>query len=1571
MASRSWVRKLFARTPRTVWKAPARCRPRLEALEDRLAPAAPLVATGAAVLASSGTGATLHGTVNPEGSTASARFQYSTDPAFTPTLASTTGSGFNFPTGVAVDAAGDVFVADFGNDAVKEVRPDGTIRTLGSGFSGPTGVAVDAAGDVFVADFYNNAVKEVRPDGAMRTIGSGFIQPEGVAVDGAGDVFVADSGNNAVKEVLPDGTTRAVGSGFSGPFGVAVDGAGDVFVADEGNNAVKEVLPDGTIRTLDSGFNFPDGVAVDAAGDVFVADSGNNAVKEVLPDSTIRTLGSGFSGPTGVAVDGAGDVFVADSKNNRVVELSPPTVAATPSPLTGDLATAVSSALAGLTPNALYYYRAVASGPGDTVAAPARSFLAVPPPPAVATAAATSVATTGATLHGTVNPEGSTASARFQYSTDPAFIPTLASTIGSGFRLPEGVAVDAAGDVFVADFLNDAVKEVRPDGTIRTLGSGFNSPRGVAVDAAGDVFVADSGNNVVKEVLPGGTTLTLGSGFFHPVGVAVDGAGDVFVADFGNDAVKEVRPGGTTLTLGSGFFHPVGVAVDGAGDVFVADSDNNAVKEVWPDGTTLTLGSGFSFPTAVAVDGAGDVFVADSDNNAVKEVRPDGTILTLGSGFRLPFGVAVDGAGDVFVADSGNNRVVELSLPTVAATPSPLTGSRATAVSAALTGLAPGTTYYYRAVASGPGGTVPDSSAQSFTTPVATSFADLTGGSIPFGAGSVNLSGRLVTTPSTPFPAGSVLTVSINGVAETAALSQDGSFQLGYQFSAALHNFPLGVAHSPYAITYAYTDPSGRLPPASDSSQTLTVDRVTLTVTAADASRVYGVANPAFTAGYSGFVNGDTPGVVSGSPSLTTTATARSAPGTYPITVDVSALSAANYAFSPVSGALTVSPAPLPATAVNLSTPVGVPFSGVVATFRNADPFGNPISYSATIDWGDGSSSAGAISDSGGGTFAVSGSHTYTSPGRDPFSVRITHNQNFTLPAAPAGIATVSPDVVLGGTAGDDGLVLMRTAGGAPGDVTYVLNGAAPVALHGVTSFTFNGGGGDDTFTVDYRNGPPLLEGGIAFDGGVGVNHLVVDDSASSAATTLTVTGNQITTQDGTATVAVRYLATAGSFGSVQALTGAGNDTALIQSTLAGATTTVDTGAGNDSFYVSSAVGNSGNLGGLRGPLAIDAGAGSNFLTVSDASGTGPDTITLTDGSITDTALGLGIAYGGNFVGVNLATGPGAVRVNVRGTAAGASTAVLNRGGDDTIDVNANAGAGPGGRSGLAGPLSVTAEAGSDSVTLTTLAGAASALSLAPGQGTLTGPGYVVTLRGVASVSAFGGAADAAYFTASGGGNAFLATPAYAYLSGAGFTDIASGFGSYRAASPGGGDSAYLYDSVGNATFLGTPTYAYLAGAGFTDVAAGFARVVGNAGAAGDSADLYGSAAGGNTFVATPGYSYLSGSGYFDDAVGFQQVTATAGASSDLAYLYGSAGNVMVAAAAHASLSGAGYFNDAAGFGSVYGYSGGGGAASLLGTGTAADTFVNAGGYAYLYGDAFLELASGFASVSANPNARS
>jgi serine/threonine-protein kinase len=245
-------------------------------------------------------------------------------------------SGLRDPFGVAVDGAGDVFVADTQNSRGLEL-PAGSSTQQMLPFSGnfPFGVAADGVGDVFVADTGSSRVLELLAGSStQQTLPfSGLTEPVGVAVDGAGDVFVTDLANSRVLE-LPVGssTQQAVPfSGLNGPAGVAVDGAGDVFVTDAPNTRVLE-LPAGstTQQTLPfSGLNDPFGVAVDGAGDVFVADlavtdPGKSRVLE-LPagSSTQQTLPfSGLSGPAGVAVDGAGDVFVADSNNSRVVELA-------------------------------------------------------------------------------------------------------------------------------------------------------------------------------------------------------------------------------------------------------------------------------------------------------------------------------------------------------------------------------------------------------------------------------------------------------------------------------------------------------------------------------------------------------------------------------------------------------------------------------------------------------------------------------------------------------------------------------------------------------------------------------------------------------------------------------------------------------------------------------------------------------------------------------------------------------------------------------------------------------------------------------------------------------------------------------------------------------------------------------------------------------------------------------------------------------------------------------------------------------------------------------------------------
>ncbi len=204
--------------------------------------------------------------------------------------------------------------------------------------SGPKGVAVDVAGDIFMADTGNGRVVEAKEGGAngFQTVGTGLVSPQALAVDGAGDLFIADPGLNSPNgEVLevPAGCTigacqvsvYAPGGPHPTPFGVAVDGLGDVFVADS-SNGVFEIPANGSGQTLlyNPTSSQPTGVAVDGAGDLFISDSGLHQVVEYpagCRSSCQKTIGLGWAEPASVAVDAAGDVIVADPGLDEVVEV--------------------------------------------------------------------------------------------------------------------------------------------------------------------------------------------------------------------------------------------------------------------------------------------------------------------------------------------------------------------------------------------------------------------------------------------------------------------------------------------------------------------------------------------------------------------------------------------------------------------------------------------------------------------------------------------------------------------------------------------------------------------------------------------------------------------------------------------------------------------------------------------------------------------------------------------------------------------------------------------------------------------------------------------------------------------------------------------------------------------------------------------------------------------------------------------------------------------------------------------------------------------------------------------------
>jgi sugar lactone lactonase YvrE len=642
------------------------------------------------------------------------------------------GKGLVIPAAVAVDGSGNVFIADSSRRSVDEILAvngsipaQPTIKTLGSGFSSPAGVAVDQSGNVFVADYSASQVKEILAvDGSIpasptiNILGTGFNDPSGVAVDGSGNVFVADTGNQAVKEILSSSgfsTVVSLGSGFSNPAGVAVDGSGNVFVADTGNHAVKEILASSgysTVVALGSGFHKPFAVAVDMSGNVFVADPSKKAIAEIqavggsIPaNPTVVSLGSGFSKPQGVAVDRNDNVFIADSGIGQIDELYLqsvnfgsvnvcPSGQTTPAPCSNTLTlTYAFSANETLDPLKVL-----------TQGAPGLDFTPGSGPTCIG------LLTKGETCTVTVNfaplapgerngavqvldENGNLLAATNIYGTGTgpaiAFSPTDQFTIGAGFGVPKGLAVDASGDVFFVDSISpfnpDDVYVILKDGKIAALplanGFTFSGPSAVALDGSGNLFVADQGANEVYEALTEDAFASVKSvgHFGSGNNLAVDGSGNVFVS--GADGIFEILAASAyTISVPiaqSAGSHPGSLAVDG--------SDNLFVTELVFDGFVITyrlfeipaaggyttanpLGGTFSFgsPEALAVDASGNVYVADDQYSTLLEILPaDGysNVVTLGSGFGLPSGVAVDGSGNVFVAVTSGLTPSDATVP--------------------------------------------------------------------------------------------------------------------------------------------------------------------------------------------------------------------------------------------------------------------------------------------------------------------------------------------------------------------------------------------------------------------------------------------------------------------------------------------------------------------------------------------------------------------------------------------------------------------------------------------------------------------------------------------------------------------------------------------------------------------------------------------------------------------------------------------------------------------------------------------------------------------------------------------
>jgi len=568
-----------------------------------------------------------------------------------------------FPEAVAVNAAGDVYVADQLSYVVQEFTSAGAFVTQwgayggGRGQFGPIGgLALDASGDVYVVDSSHNRIEKFGPNGEFITqwghrgselgdfdFGSSQnpSQPPGGGIAVAGThVYVADSGNDRVErfnlqggEPLAWGTFGSAPGQFAYPRGVAAD-ENEVIVSDDDNHRVEKFSTEGAFEAQAGSpgagpgqFGFPYGVALDAAGDVYVADDSNDRVVKFTPQLTFAGSWGGLGSkpgqldfPRAIASDAAGDTYVADTANDRIELFDP----------------------SGLFVSA---FGASGRGPGQLTAPRG---LAIDP--------------SGRLLvSDTVDDRVETFAAG-----GGAFVEqwTLAGEAIKGFAAPAGIAIDPRGSVYVADPGNERLVRLWGDGTFlgELGGPGASSPEGelggalfdgagaVALNpATGQLYVADSDHNRVLVYGPEGSLQARwgagegdgqagsgASGFDHPLAVAVAASGEVYVADTGNDRVAQLSAAGTVLgewgsqgTSNGRFRGPDGLAVDAAGDVYVLDGETDRVQMFDANGRFLgkwglrgAAPGELSQPAAIAVGCEGDVYVADTNNNRVQRFQP-------------------------------------------------------------------------------------------------------------------------------------------------------------------------------------------------------------------------------------------------------------------------------------------------------------------------------------------------------------------------------------------------------------------------------------------------------------------------------------------------------------------------------------------------------------------------------------------------------------------------------------------------------------------------------------------------------------------------------------------------------------------------------------------------------------------------------------------------------------------------------------------------------------------------------------------------------------------------------------
>ena len=579
------------------------------------------------------------------------------------------------PEGLAQDHAGNLYIADAVDHRVRRISPAGIITTVaGNGYPGfrgdggpaqaaqlnsPYGLAVDGAGNLYIADLGNARIRKVSPDGIIDTIAGGGVagltlsQPRNVALDAGGNLYLSDFGNHRVLRISPArGVSIVAGAGLAGsiddgasvqatlaplrsPAGLAVDSSGALYIADSGNHRVRKIV-DGWMTTIpvpNGLLNTPTGLALDAAGALYVAAKGSGLVLKLTP-ALARIAGNGIAGysgdggpailasltgPRDLAFDAAGNLYVADARAGLKYSVGVVRRISAPGMIT------------------TFAAGAAFRSPGDGGPATSAHLEA---PSALALDAAGSlyigdrddhrVRVVAAGVIGTLAGIGFAGSGG-----DGGF------AIRAGLNQPEGIALHPSGDIWVTESAGNRLRRITALGFIDTISADLlSAPSGVVIDAAGDGYVADTLNHAIRKFGSDGGSSVLDVALDRPTGVSLDSDGNLYIADSGAAVILKLSAGGrVTNVAASGVGTPTRVALDSGNNLYIADTANHRVLKLTPAGVIATIaGAGtpgysgdggpalsaeLNEPADVAVDSVGNVFIADRGNGMVRKLTPN------------------------------------------------------------------------------------------------------------------------------------------------------------------------------------------------------------------------------------------------------------------------------------------------------------------------------------------------------------------------------------------------------------------------------------------------------------------------------------------------------------------------------------------------------------------------------------------------------------------------------------------------------------------------------------------------------------------------------------------------------------------------------------------------------------------------------------------------------------------------------------------------------------------------------------------------------------------------------------